>query len=228
MKSMRAKRKNLIRELRQIIGQTQTEFATMIGASKDAVASWETDRNQPSPEFAKRIEFATGAPAAWLVRKRGKLLGRGFAGRLMPYSWELFREHKRARVGRSDEVSARAHANNCYEALELLFMASARPVRGERNRLPAVVQSFIQWCEATRKDFKLEREIDEELGRRVGMLELTHTWREWRRKQRENPDTCRVMGFRDDPKRAEGESLTLKMQTVPVWMPGYSMRGQRG
>ena len=108
----------------------------------------------------------------------------------------------------------------------LLFVAAAQPVRRNKGqRLPAVVQSFIQWCAATRKDFKLEREIDVQLRQRPGELSLTHTWGQWRRMQREDPTVCRAMGFRDDPGKPDGQSLTLKMVTFPVWTPGYPMRG---
>jgi len=224
---MSTKMKSRIRELRRIIDRTQTDFAMMIGASKDTVASWETGRNRLSPAFAKRIEFATGAEAASLLGKRDALVGRGFAGRLVPYTREIYDKHARTRVGRSDEINARGHAKNCGEALELLFVAAAQPVRGDRYRLPAVVQSFIQWCDATRKDFKLEKEIERQLGQRKGKLSLRHSYGEWRRMRKEDPSTCRAMGFKDDLSKPDGESLTLEMVTVPIWMPGYPMRGNR-
>jgi len=224
---MSKRKKSPVRELRRIIGRTQAEFAMMVGASKDAVVSWELARNQLSPQFAKRIEFATGVDARSLLRK-GRLMGRGFAGHLAPYTRELFDKHTRTRVGRSDEVNARGHAKNCNEALELLFVAAAQPLRGEKYRLPGVVQSFIEWCEATRKDFKLEKEIDAQLGQRPRKLVLTHPWGQWRQMQQEDPQVCRAMGFKDDPKKADGESLTLETVTYPIWMPGYPMRGRSG
>ena len=36
-----------------------------------------------------------------------------------------------------------------------------------------------------------------------------------------------MMGFKDDPERGDNEMLRLNMETVPVWMPGQSMRGGR-
>ena len=62
-----------MKELRKIIGRTQGEFAAMIGASKDAVASWETGRNKLSRQFARRIAFATGVEEGALVRGSGPL-----------------------------------------------------------------------------------------------------------------------------------------------------------
>ena len=45
----------------------------MIGASRDAVASWETGRNKLSPPFARRIAMATGVEEGPLLRGRGGL-----------------------------------------------------------------------------------------------------------------------------------------------------------
>jgi transcriptional regulator with XRE-family HTH domain len=50
-----------IRELRKITGQTQGEFAAMIGAAKDVLASWEIGRSNLSRSLARRIAFAIGA-----------------------------------------------------------------------------------------------------------------------------------------------------------------------
>ena len=38
---------------------------------------------------------------------------------------------------------------------------------------------------------------------------------------------ARMMGFKDNPKRRDEERLSLKMETVPEWMPGTSMRGSK-
>lgn len=40
---------------RKGLGLTQAQFATVIGMSKDAVASWETGRNRMTPSSALRI-----------------------------------------------------------------------------------------------------------------------------------------------------------------------------
>ena len=57
---MKTKLNQTLWELRRILGLTQAEFATMIGASKDTVASWDAGRNRLSLAFARRIAFATG------------------------------------------------------------------------------------------------------------------------------------------------------------------------
>ena len=67
---MKTRANEAIRQLRRIIGRTQGEFAAMIGASKDAVASWETGRNRLSRQFARRIAFATGVEEGAAARGR--------------------------------------------------------------------------------------------------------------------------------------------------------------
>ena len=52
-------------ELRRVLGLTQGEFAAMIGASKDTVASRDAGRNRLSRSFARRIAFATGGDHGW-------------------------------------------------------------------------------------------------------------------------------------------------------------------
>jgi transcriptional regulator with XRE-family HTH domain len=227
MKRKKKKLKNRIRELRTILGRTQGEFAVMIGASKDAVVSWELGRNALSESFARRIAFATGVEAESLLRSKGPLTCRGYAGHRVPLTKDTYTDRLKRRVGRSDEEIAREHARNCQDALELLLVAGAKAgnIR-TRNRLPALVESFAQWCERTREDFQLDKAIEEQLSKQEGKLRLTHPYREWRRMQREDPAVCRVMKFRDDPAKADGESLTLETVVVPIWRPGYPMRGK--
>ena len=93
-----------------------------------------------------------------------------------------------------------------------------------RKAYKGVVDSFIQWCRQTREDFGLGPAIEAELGTRKGTLELTHSYRQWREMAKEDPAMARRMGFKDNPKRKDEESLSLKMATVPEWMPGTSMR----
>ena len=125
------------------------------------------------------------------MRASRPLRGRGFGGCLVPYTKDIYNKHAETRVGRSDEVNARGHAKNCAEALELLFVAATQPVSGDKGRrLPGLVQSFIQWCEAAREDFQLERGIDEQLMKRSAKLTITYPWGEWRRMKQEDPDAC--------------------------------------
>src|SRR5215472_9030412 len=145
---MKTKREHPIRELRRIIGRTQGEFAAMIGASKDAVVSWENGRNRLSPTFARRIELATGVDGRLLLRGVSLPLTGAGLGEPRVYTEGDFELHRKTEWGRSDEEGAKRHVERCADALELLFRAAAKPGGGKiRYRLPGVVDSFIQWCE---------------------------------------------------------------------------------
>ena len=58
-----------LRKIRTTHGYTQGDFATLIGATKSAIAQWETDRTRPRDlrAVAIRIELAIGVPAWWTL-----------------------------------------------------------------------------------------------------------------------------------------------------------------
>jgi hypothetical protein len=35
------------------------------------------------------------------------------------------------------------------------------------------------------------------------------------------------LGFKDDPRKSDSENLQLEAETIPIWRPGYPMRGGR-
>ena len=86
-----------------------------------------------------------------------------------------------ARTIRARFASARARP--CAASL-----AATKASGGKiRYRLPAVLDSFIDWCDQTREDFKLGQLIDEELTKRQFKAGLTLTYGEWRRMKKEDP-----------------------------------------
>ena len=226
---MKPKRNEALRELRKIIGLSQGEFAVMIGASKDAVASWEIGRSRVSPPFARRMALATGVEEAPLRRGRGPLTTDiPFAGH-PPFTAETFARHRSTYWGRSDEAAARQYHKHCADTLGLLLVAAAQPGGGKRPcRLPAVVDSFIQWSEQMRSEFQLEAEVDAQLAQRKGKVVVNHTYGEWRAMQKEDPGACRFMGFKDNPKIRAEENLRLEVETIPIWWPGRPMRASTG
>jgi transcriptional regulator with XRE-family HTH domain len=225
---MKTRANKALKELRKIIGRTQGEFAAMIGASKDAVASWETGRNKLSRQFARRIAFATGVEEGALRRGRGPLRCYvPFAG-WQAFTEASFAQYRKSYWGRSEQAAARQHLRNCVDALGLLFMAAAQAQGRTRYRLPGVLDSFVQWCERTREEFHLEPEIQKLLEQRKAKLVLNHTYGQWRRMQQEDPTVCRLMGFKDDPAKRDKENLRLEAETIPEWLPGHSMRGAHG
>ena len=90
--------------------------------------------------------------------------------------------------------------------------------------MPAVLDSFEQWCRQTTEDFQLIGHIEAQLPERTGTLELTKSYAHWRELAKQNPKMARNFNFKDDPKREDAEALTLSMKTVPVWAPGWDMR----
>lgn len=143
-----------VAELRRIIGKSQSQFAAMIGVSIHTVISVENGRNQLSEKLARRIRIATGAHL--LRRSKGKVefvRGGGFS--------KTDFEEWRARFS-SEEHSAKARFEEIKYWIELVFRAAARPgTAGNRDRLPAVYLSLVDWLHETRKAFKLEQEIDD-------------------------------------------------------------------
>lgn len=143
----------MVAELRKIIGKSQSQFAAMIGVSIHTVISVENGRNQLSEKLARRIQIATGADL--LKRSKGKVAAVGGDW----FTKKLFDEW-RSRFS-DDENSAKARFNEIKYWIELVLRAATKPgLAGNRDRLPAVFLSLVDWLNETRKTFKLEQEID--------------------------------------------------------------------
>ena len=225
---MKNKSKQPARMLRKLLGRTQAEFAVLVGASKDAVVSWENGRNPLSATFARRIALATGVDESSLLRGSEPLLARHPFPR-RPYTEEDFQRHRKTCWGDSAEENARRQLRPCADALELLFRAAAKASEKEGPaRLPGLVDSFRQWCEEIREDLQLDELIEAQLAQRKSHLELNHSYEQWREIAKTDPDLAHTMGFKDDPQQSGEEMLRLSLETVPVWRPGRDMRGGRG
>ncbi len=227
---MKTKPYHPIRALRTILGQTQTEFAAMIGASKDTVVSWENGRNPLSPTLARRIALVTGVAERSLMKSSGPLLA-GYAVPKHSFSLEDFQGHRKTFWGQTPEENVRRRIRPCADTLELLFVAAARAGAGEGcSRLPGLMDSFIQWCHQAREDFELGAEIDAELAKREEPLRLNKSFGQWREMAKTDPTMARLFRFKDNPKKGDQEMLELETEKVPVWMPGQSMgaRTRRG
>ncbi len=212
-----------IRALRKIIGQTQAEFAEMIGASKDAVVSWEIGRNRLSVTWARRIALVTGADGRTL--RLGVSVPVSNAKDAHLYTAADFEQHQKTEWGRSDEASARQHLEQCRETLELLLLAAAQPPGDQpRHRLPGLMDSFMHWCDRAREDFKLGPQIDAQLARRRRRVGMTQEYRDWQAMARGNPAELKAVGFQEDPTKTDREEIRLALEMVPGWAPGRSMK----
>jgi hypothetical protein len=115
----------------------------------------------------------------------------------MSVSKKDFEQHPAAEWGRLDEEAAKRHLERCVDALELLSRAAAKPGGGKlRDRLPGLVDSLAQWCEAAREDFKLERGIDEQLEQRKFKAGVMLSYEKWWRMARGDPEALKAVGFK--------------------------------
>jgi transcriptional regulator with XRE-family HTH domain len=212
-----------IRALRKLLGMIQPEFAATVGVSKDAVVSWENGRNELSASFARRIALITGASATSLMEGEGEL--KTERPPRVPYTLEEYEWHRKKIWGPTPEACARRHLGIAADTLELLLMAAAKTgAETGPTHLPGVMDSFNQWCKQTAVDFELEPALESALEQRKGDLTLSKSYGQWRAIAKEDPKMARRFGFKDDANKGDGETLTLSMETVPVWAPGWDMR----
>lgn len=222
---MKTRANRTLWELRRILGLTHGEFAGMIGASKDAVASWDAGRNRLSASFARRIAFATGVDEESLLEGQGPPTVTFPVVGARGYTAEDFRRYRGTTKGRSDEAGARQLLRNCEDTLRLIFLAATGTGGGKsRQRLPGVLHSFIEWSEGVRREFELGERIDEQLKERKSKAGVTLSYGEWRRVTREEPQWQRAAGFKDDASKGGEEALRLEMEVRPGWAPGRRMQ----
>src|ERR1051325_4547136 len=112
----RLQRNEAIRAIRKTIGLTQAEFAEMIGASKDAVVSWEIGRNELSATWARRIALVTGADGGTLRLGVSVPFSQAQDGHV--YTKEDFERHQRTEWSVTEEAQTERLAR-CQETLEL-------------------------------------------------------------------------------------------------------------
>ena len=105
--------------------------------------------------------------------------------------------------------------------------AGRQGVVSARQRLPGVMDSFMQWSESAREDFELGPEIDEQLARRRFRGGMTQEYRLWRAMARGNPEGLKAAGYKDDPSQGDQAELRLELEFVPGWAPGRSMKPLR-
>jgi transcriptional regulator with XRE-family HTH domain len=152
---MKTKANRAVRYLRETLGQTQAQFASMLGVAKITVTCWETGRNRLEPRVAYKINAATGAEIDDLLES--KVPVRFYDG--SPYSADSLRIW-RANCGDYTRAAA-AMAKTASEDLSALFQAGARPGRlGNKYRLPAIFESFMNWIQDAAKDFDLNPQVD--------------------------------------------------------------------
>jgi DNA-binding XRE family transcriptional regulator len=193
-----------IARLRKIINKSQVQFAAMIGVSKHTVISVENGRNQLTRKLARRIHEATGAD---LMSDDPDNLG--WNRKYTAAEFNLWRE----KWYPSNEASARKRFDEMKKWLKIVFLAAARSgLAGNRDRLPAVSLSFIEWLEETREKFKLENQIEDVLPdetREVGLIAYT------------------ISNLLEDPKRAKDDlsEHNIDFKTIKKRLKPYASNG---
>jgi transcriptional regulator with XRE-family HTH domain len=147
-----------LKALRKCIERSQSEFAAMLGVSRDTIISWENGRNRLTPEKALLIHLSTGARSAELLEGKGKILNENG----QPYSACDFKRWHETYLDAPDEKKARYFHAQASNTLFLLFMAAAKPGAGKlKSRLPGLWTSFFQWADQVRENFKLKAQIEQ-------------------------------------------------------------------
>ena len=170
----------LVAQLRKTIGKSQSQFAAMIGVSKHTIISVENGRNKLSKNLASRIQMATGAEISDerlrfqpFMEGPSKLTPE--ARKFLHTRWDGTRKYDnlytrqdfvqwRDNFYPSNDETARKLFDKIKMWVEFLFRAAAKPgVAQNRDRLPAIYQSLVQWLNESLENFKLAREIDDML-----------------------------------------------------------------
>ena len=172
----------LIAQIRKIIGKSQSQFAALVGVSKHTIISVENGRNKLSKNLARRIQIATGAQildGKFRFEPEYDLPVADPSGKFTPELSEFINsrwdgtgkyddlytrqdfEQWRAIFFPSTDEAAQKSFDQIKHWVEFIFKAAAKPgLAGNRDRLPAVYQSLVEWLNETRETFKLEKEIN--------------------------------------------------------------------
>lgn len=158
-----------LRRLRNILGQTQRQFAEMIGVSLQLVKLIEQGRHRVGERLNRKILVATGATLGgsslrfdslkgdWKPFKNGAVLS---AKGLAPYTIDVFHQHQR-HFGAGDEGAVEDRLSEMLPELRALLKAAAAKSkkRGVKHRLPGLVLDFYEWIEEAAVRYNLNVEF---------------------------------------------------------------------
>lgn len=216
-KFIRGKKNIWLSTIRKTIGKSQSDFASMIGISKNVIIAIENGRSPLHQKLAVKIQIATGASAYHFMTGNDQPVDPMGT----PYASRHFENWKANYVGNKDSEIQRFY-ELAIDSL-LLILLAARESGRPKNKLPALKQSFGEWCEETVKHFGLKDILNVILKRdRQYVAELTMTYKEWRRKEFKN--WGKRYGFKDDKSKPDSENLTLRTNVAPGWNALGDMR----
>jgi transcriptional regulator with XRE-family HTH domain len=216
----KARRNEAIAALRKVLDLSQAKFGTMIGTNRDTVVSWECGRNRLSDAFAWRIEMATGCERRCLLRGRAEIAG--FFNQ--PYTRAYFDDFRKG-LQKSDGATVQYYLDIGADNLALILQAASMPGQHNKNRLPAVWASFVQWVSETEKNFKLQPELDTVLSQRRLRMSDQANYGDFRLRSR-SAAWQKCWKFKDDKRKPDSAPITLTTETHPAWNPGGDMRAR--
>ena len=240
----------LVAQIRDVIGKSQSQFAALIGVSKHTIISVENHRNQVTEKLARRIQLATGAiisddhihfepvfshPASetpnQLTPEALKFIHRrhdGTGANHNKYTRDDFDEW-RANFYPSNDETARRVFDQIKMWVEFVFRAAAKPgVAGNRDRLPAIHQSLVEWLNETVDNFKLFNEVEDILDEETrveGEIAYSVTSLKDPKHRKQNREEFAKRGYDFDKLKKHlkeaslGDMMILEIEKRRVWCP---------
>ena len=154
-----------LKKLRKILGQTQKQFAALVGVSVPLVKMVESGQQPLAQKFNEAIRVATGASlwkrdgpvfgcpsAGWSPLPNGKIVLGGWGYR-HPYTRKTFDWWQRHQTGKA---AALEDWKQIAPILKRLYLVAAEPgVAGVKPRLAALDASLWAWVWKADEDFQL-------------------------------------------------------------------------
>lgn len=192
-----------LRELRNAIGFSQTQFARLIGVTTSTIKRIENGQLKISQELTGRIFLATGV----IVIETPSGPQRIVCTR-EPYTKQSLQEWRSEFTPNSSV--AMALAGHLAKWVEILLLASARPGVAKSFQ---VFHALLQALEAINREFDLQKHIDAHLAERHSTQTQLYRVADLRR----NSLLAQMVHFQDDPKLSDADQIPL---TKPIgWLP---------
>jgi hypothetical protein len=189
-------------------GISQQSFGSLIGASRDVVASWERCRAPIPWHFAEAISAATGVLPESIINGDGRLLT--WQGE--PYSFAFYKRFKND-LGLQDlhEVT-----HSCQQSIAFLFEAAAADPKVGRCVWPGLLSSYANWFKTAARDFGIESKLKFKWKKIRPEFSLSLTRREWR--QAKSLSKSFPFNFHDDRTRPDDEQVQLEFSEEGCWI----------
>ena len=220
-KFVRGQKNKWLSSLLKTIRRSQKQLAAMVGVTPNTIANVMTGRSPLNQKLAQKIYVATGAYHWPYFRGDDKV----YALDGTTYSKAEF-ENWLKNYSDSDEKRVGEFFNYASDTLQVLLNGAARCKL--KNHLPALRQSFLDWCVESYKNFDLEKPIKEFLEGRKYIQELTMNYQHWRDPHPVNVSLARRYEFKDDPRKLDHENLTLRYETRPGFFACGNMKKPPG